>query len=303
MAYSTRVAAAAEAQALGGETNMTGPSDFNLPFFAYGVFRKGELGFLNISELVDKVEPVSVKGDLLLRDGLPIIDPQGDSNVPGSMITFKGGHQREAYERINRLELDRQYRWEETSTQRIQCNYLVGRSPCKGGVPADEGWNGKNDPLFTAALEVVQESLKAHADFDRNLKPMFRLQMAYLLLWSSIERYASLRYHLGNRTIKKVMQITDDPQFAQILKKRVSRKHRVQRADQPQDHYELDPDDPKKSLNYYYQIRSNITHRGKGVVRDHEIVRDALKELFEIFTDLLRTAFESSSNFGTLKET
>lgn len=279
---------------------MTGPNDSNLPFFAYGVFRKGELGFLSISELVDKVvEPVSVKGGLLLRDGLPIIDPQGDSSVPGSMITFKEGHQREAYERINRLEPDRQYRWEETSTQRIQCNYLVGRSPRKGSVPADEGWNGKNDPLFTAALEVVQESLKAHADFDWNLKPMFRLQMAYLLLWSSIERYASLRYHLGNRAIEKVMQITDDLQFAQLLKQRVSRKHRVQRADQPQDHYELDPDDPKKSLNYYYQIRSNITHRGKGVVRDHEIVRDSLKELVEIFTDLLRTAFESSSKRGT----
>jgi hypothetical protein len=231
---------------------MTGPNDFNLPFFAYGVFRKGELGFLSISELVDKVEePVSVKGSLLLRDGLPIINPQGGSSVPGSLITFKKGHQREAYERINRLEPDRQYRWEETSTQRIQCNYLVGRSPHKGSVPADEGWSGKNDPLFTAALEVVQESLKAHADFDWNLKPMFRLQMAYLLLWPSIERYASLRYHLGDRTVDKVMQIADDPQFDQLLKQQVGRKHRVQRADRPQDHYELNPDDPRKSLNYY----------------------------------------------------
>lgn len=279
---------------------MTGPNDFNLPFFAYGVFRKGELGFLNISDLIDKIlDPVFIKGDLLLRDGLPIINPQGDSNVPGSMITFKKGHQREAYERINRVELDRQYRWEETSTQRIQCNYLVGRSPGKGSVPADEGWHGKNDPLFTAALEVVEEILKAHADFDWDLKPMFRLQMAYLLLWSSIERYASLRYHLGNRVLEKVMQITDDLQFAQLLKQRVSRKHRVQRADQPKDHYELDPDDPKKSLNYYYQIRSNITHRGKGVVHDHETIRDSLRELFEIFTELIRTAFESSSKMGT----
>jgi hypothetical protein len=54
---------------------MTGPNDFNLPFFAYGVFRKVGLGFLSVSELVDKVlEPVSVKGSLLLCDGLPIID-------------------------------------------------------------------------------------------------------------------------------------------------------------------------------------------------------------------------------------
>ena len=69
----------------------------------------------------------------------------------------------------------------------------------------------------------------------------------------------------------------------------------MQRADRPTDHYELTPDDPRNSLNYYYQIRSNITHRGKGVVRDHDIVRASLKELLEIFTELVRAAFESSS--------
>lgn len=276
---------------------MTGPNNIDLPFFAYGVFRKGELGFLSISDLADRVvESCRVRGSLLLRDGLPIIDPQGDSDVPGSLVSFREGLHKEAYGRINRLEPDRQYRWEETTAQSVRCNYLVGRSPRKGSSPADDGcWDGRNDPLFTTALEVVHETLKTHADFEWNLKPMFRLQMAYLLLWSSIERYASLRYHLGDRAVDKVMQIADDPQFDQFLKRRVSRKHRVQRADRPQDHYELSPGDPRKSLNYYYQIRSNIVHRGKGVVRDHEIVKRSLEELLGIFEELLRTAFQSSS--------
>jgi hypothetical protein len=275
---------------------VTGPDQVNLPFFAYGVFRKGELGFLSISDLVSGVvEPCFVRGSLLLRDGLPIMDPTGHSDVPGSLISFREGLEKEAYGRINRLEPDRQYRWQETNAQGVRCNYLVGRSPRKGSVPADEGWNGRNDPLFTTALEVVRETLEAEADFEWDLKPMFRLQMAYLLLWSSIERYASLRYHLGDRAADKVMQIADDPKFGQLLKRMVTRTHRIQRADRPQDHYELTPGDAKKSLNYYYQIRSNITHRGKGVVRDHEIVRDSLKELLEIFSELLRGAFESSS--------
>jgi len=276
---------------------MIGPNDINLPFFAYGVFRKGELGFLSISDLVSRVvEPCSVTGSLLLRDGLPIIDPAGRSNVPGSLISFREGLNGEAYDRIDRLEPQRQYRWEETTTAKsVRCNYLIGRSPHKGSVPADEGWNGRNDPLFTSALEVVNESLTAYSDFDSNLKPMFRLQMAYLLLWSSMERYASLRFHLGDRAVDKVMQIADDPQFGQLLRRVVKRTRRVQRADRPTDHYELTPDDPRNSLNYYYQIRSNITHRGKGVVRDHDIVRASLKELLEIFTELVRAAFESSS--------
>ena len=89
---------------------MIGPNDIKLAFFAYGVFRRGELGFLSISDLLDRVvEPVTVKGSLLLRDGLPIIDPHGGSRVSGSLICFKGGHRREAYERINRMEPDSQY--------------------------------------------------------------------------------------------------------------------------------------------------------------------------------------------------
>jgi hypothetical protein len=90
---------------------MTGPDNLNLPFFAYGVFRKGELGFLSISDLVSGiVEPCFVRGNLWLRDGLPIIDPTGHSDVPGSLISFKQGLHQEAYDRINRLEPDRQYR-------------------------------------------------------------------------------------------------------------------------------------------------------------------------------------------------
>ena len=112
---------------------MIGPNDINLPFFAYGVFRKGELGFLSISDLVSRVvEPCSVTGSLLLRDGLPIIDPAGRSNVPGSLISFREGLNGEAYDRIDRLEPQRQYRWEETTTAKsVRCNYLIGRSHIK----------------------------------------------------------------------------------------------------------------------------------------------------------------------------
>lgn len=59
---------------------MTGPRNIKLPFFAYGVFRTGELGFLSMANLVYRVvEPACVRGDLRIRDGLPIIDPAGRS--------------------------------------------------------------------------------------------------------------------------------------------------------------------------------------------------------------------------------
>lgn len=278
------------------------PRGSNYPFFAYGVFRRGELAFLSTIDLVECVlEPAFVRGTLFVRDGLPIIYPCDRSSVPGSLVYFKRGQETKGYERINRLEPDLQYRWAETSAEygsgggaetTAKCNYLVGRSPQKGSVPLEGNWNGRDDPLFTNALEVVREVLEANGEFHNNLKPLFRLQMAYLLLWSAIERYASLRYHLGNRVSDKIMQIGDDFDFKQLLKERVTRAHRVQRADQPKQHCELDRAAPRKSLNYYYQVRSNITHRGKAVFRDHAIIKNALEELLDIFVALKDRAFQ-----------
>ena len=52
-------------------------------------------------------------------------------------------------------------------------------------------WNGWDDPLFTSALDVVKETLHSQTQFDWDLKPLFRLQMAYLLLWSG---YRAIRF-------------------------------------------------------------------------------------------------------------
>jgi hypothetical protein len=271
------------------------PDDVNLPFFAYGIFRKGELGYLSIANLVEEIDDaISMPGCLYLRDGLPILDISSDGAVSGTLIFFKPDSSRKAYERIIGIEPEKQYRWETVHFHQMPCNCLAGKSPQKGSVTADEGWNGRNDPLFTSAIEVVKETLNENLEFDWNLKPMFRLQMAYLLLWSAIERYASLRYHLGDKAVDKVKSIGDDPVFADLLLRHVTRTHRVQRADRPKDREVLAPSKAAKSLDYYYQIRCNITHRGKGVVNDHETVRESLRELLRIFRELLSSAFDES---------
>jgi hypothetical protein len=282
---------------LGGKETMDLPEDPTLPFVAYGVFRKGELAYLSIADLVETTDSaIRLRGSLYIRDGLPVLDVDSTGTVPATLIQFSPTKIREAYERINRFEPDKQYMWRVVDVEGARCNCLVGRSPRKGSVLADEGWNGREDPLFTSALRVIDETLQDNGIFEWDLRPMFRLQMAYMLLWSVIERYASLRYHLGDKASDKVKQIADEPAFAKSLSTHVNRKSRprVQRADRPSKHYSLDSSKPKESLNYYYQIRSNITHRGKGVVRDHDIIRESLRELLAIFTDMLETAFNQA---------
>jgi hypothetical protein len=118
--------------------------------------------------------------------------------------------------------------------------------------------------------------------------------MAYLLLWSAIERYASLRYHLGDDVVKKISAIADEPAFTNALARHVSEGTSVQRADRPADRETLDPARPKASILYYYQLRNNLAHRGKVVSRDHKRLHSALLELVPIFREVLADAFEQA---------
>jgi len=270
---------------------MDGPQNTDLPFFAYGLFRPGQPAFFQLRELVREVDdPTEVAGEVRLRDGLPIVQPAEHGCVRGALLTFLPERGGEAYDRISKMEPDRHYLWREVLVGCRSANVLVGRFPEKGSAPCEDAeWNGWSDPLFTAALDVVEETLSSQ-HFEWNLKPLFRLQMAYLLLWSSIERYVSLRYHLGDKVTEKVGHLAREAAFVTGLRDRVREKRAVYRADRPGEKEVLDPESPEKAIRYYYQVRSNITHRGKGVVRDYDLLRDSLAELLPIFREVLREA-------------
>src|SRR5437867_1426934 len=117
---------------------MEHPADVGRPFFAYGLFRPGQLAFFQLRELVSNVaEPVEVAGSLLLRDGLPIIDAAGHGRVKGALMTFVPERAAAAYDRISAMEPDKHYRWHEAQADGKPVNVLVGRSPSKGSEPCE----------------------------------------------------------------------------------------------------------------------------------------------------------------------
>ena len=266
--------------------------DITLPFFAYGIFRPGQIGFFQLKEFLSEAPtPCEIKGSLLLRDGLPIIDKTGKGKVKGALLRFQTSNTAEAYRRVAAMEPDKHYVWGASEAEGKSANVLFGRTPGKGSTPCeDELWDGWKDPLFTSALDVIDETLKESSDFEWDLKPLFRLQMAYLLLWSAIERYVSLRYHLGDKVTKKIYQLANETSFCEGVKQHVTEARDVYRADRPDQKIKLDPQKPNCAHEYYYQIRSNITHRGKGAVGDHGRVRKSLSELILIFRDVLKQA-------------
>ncbi|HEV2137012.1 MAG TPA: hypothetical protein VGR47_22530 [Terracidiphilus sp.] len=227
---------------------------------------------------------------------MPIIDEAGSDGVRGVMLTFHHDKSTVAYDRIAALEPEKQYRWAEVRFESMNANILYGKSARRGSVACEGGeWDGRKDPLFTVALDVISEVLEENKHFGWDLRPTFRLQMGYLLLWSAIERYVSLRYHFREDVLRKVNQLADEPGFQSALKNRVEGKRHVYSASTPEDKFVLDPEKPLASLKYYYQVRSNMTHRGKAAGLDHdEHVRPSLEELLQIFKDVLKTAFNES---------
>jgi hypothetical protein len=274
------------------------PSNSKLPFFAYGTFKPGQLAFFRIKQFVDRCTNDSVKGQLWERDAVPLLVPTEiyPSDISGNLIFFQSGGEELAYKEIIAIEPSKIYCWEEVTTKEgVIANTLVGKDYEIGSKPYDGNcWDGRNDPFFTEALEEIDDILHENIHPDPNsLKPLFRVQMAYLLLWIAIERYASLRYHLGSdRESKRKKCIASEKAFQEGLKKHIHKKNREIFSANELLSYKLDPNNPQGAINYYYQVRSNSIHRGKAVYDDYEILKYSCRELLNIFKDMLEDAWK-----------
>lgn len=88
--------------------------------------------------------------------------------------------------------------------------------------------------------------------------------------------------------MKRVKLLGRDSRFAEAVKRQIPvLGDRVTDSRNPETRYRLDPANPGKCVLYYYQVRSNLNHRGKGAFRDGNLVRKSLVELLAIFEDTL----------------
>lgn len=284
---------------------MVGPDSHELPLFAYGIFRRDEIAYPNIEPSVETVASATARGGLLERDGVFLLDIRGRDDVAGDLIQFRPGTAEQAYSAINAMEPDHLYRWDTctaaTASGQREANVLVGKRPGRGSHVPDRIYRSRDDPLFVEAIAEVKRMLAEPA--SNPISEFLRLQMTYLLLWISIERYCTLRWGFAkNMVTQRVLRLAEERAFQRALKRHihVSERRRVVRADDPGKAITLDRDDPEKSVKFYYQVRSNIAHRGKTILVESDLVRTSLAELMNIFTDVLNETLgkPDSSQFG-----
>ena len=216
-------------------------------------------------------------------------------DVPGALVCFHEDSAIQVYNKIAEFEPEKQYKWDQVETRSGKiANILVGRRPKRGSaLNLDWAWDGWADPIFNEALDVVGEAIDEKPSDSlgsADIKLLFRIQMAYLLLWSSIERYLTLRYGLGRNPGQRIVELGREGAFEAGLAREVKETRSVFRSDKPKKKYTLDPADPAKSVQYYYGVRSNIVHRGKGTEKDFLTVHSSLGELISIFRQVLEAA-------------
>ena len=201
------------------------PSDINLPFFAYGIFKPGQLAYSKIEQYVEKYEKSQIDHIMLIRDGVPIITkkPHNYSKTYGYIIYFKEEYKEKAYKVISDTKSSALYKWNTEDLDNKQVNVLFGVKPKLGSsVPEydEENFDGKNDPFFKEAIELIEENLKLISSDHLDVKEFFELQMNYMLLWSAIDRYTSLKYNEKSKG-KNNKEFANEKAFKKGLKKYV----------------------------------------------------------------------------------
>ena len=200
--------------------------------FAYGPDKPDQPAHDLLRDLVFQREPATLPGaGLRIRDGQPLLDPEGTVGVDGVLLTFFAGREKEAYTTICEVAARQHYRWDMTE-MRVdgrpgRVNLLRGRHPDRGS--SDEwfsSWSASDDPLLRFGLTHVRRDALQHAavpfptvtsDEAATWDRFYALQSAYLLLWSAVERFTALAYGPAQPTLERTWRLGDDPRFRECV--------------------------------------------------------------------------------------
>lgn len=277
--------------------SMALPSNTGLPFFAYGIFVPGQLAFLQLRDKSPVLAHDQIAGCLWLRNGLSLFDLQSNGSVDGAVLEFRPMEQRAAYLSICNMEPENQYSWiETTTTQGRMVNCLQGRHLDRHKLERLP-FAPDHDPILCEALDMLLETLHSTPKRFDGFRSLFGLEMAYLLLWSSIERYLFMRYRLKGATRPKLRLMAKDVRFCRVLRETVVETRDVHSVDDPSDAERLDGTKPYESLCYYYKVRCNLTHHGKEA-EDYDRVWCAFAQLLPVFKATVDGAFAESREYA-----
>jgi hypothetical protein len=208
------------------------PPRLDLPMFSYGPERPGQPAHDLLADFVVQTEASTLTaGGLRIRDGLPLLDPDGTVGVNGTLLTFAVGREKDAYTRICEVAARQHYRWDmielRVDGRPGRVNVLRGRHPDRGSSEEwFSSWSVGDDPLLRFGMTHVRSQALTHAappfptvttDDAGTWDRFYALQSAYLLLWSAVERFTALAFGPAHPVLERTWRLGDDPRFRQCV--------------------------------------------------------------------------------------
>ena len=208
------------------------PPRLDLPMFDYGLLKPGQPAHDLVADIVVRTEAATLPaGGLRVRDGLPLLDPEGAVGVQGTLLTFTTGKEKRAYTTVCEVAPRQHYRWDMTE-MRVEgrpgrVNVLRGRHPDRGSSEEwFSSWSAGDDPLLRFGLVNVRRAALEHAATPfptvgggdpAMWNRFYALQATYLLLWSAVERFTALAYGPAQPALERTWRLGDDPGFRQCV--------------------------------------------------------------------------------------
>ena len=176
------------------------PADISLPFFAYGIFKQGEIGFERISDFKKAVNNAALPNSVLLEDGLPLLLDASEFKIPevikalGKIQNLKfrrssnicSNNELQAYQNISEIEPS-QYIWSEVRVEEmnkpgklVKANALVANKPQVGTtIIWNNYWSTNTDPFYGDVISLC------HTQATASNNPIEK-QAALLMAWSAL---------------------------------------------------------------------------------------------------------------------
>lgn len=275
------------------------PDNLDLPFFAYGIFKPGQIAYYRIKKYLreNPIETI-VDYEMKYRDGVPILCGEKNDIFQTKGYLIKFDNPQAAYSRIGTAEVDELYQWKIIDVNGEDAYALVGKDMPNGCFDNRDytlsNYDYRCDSFFTYARKLIKSCNEEYKQKEHiGMEDFFILQMHYMLLWSVIERFCHFKYGYSLIGFNK-FKLAKEPVFKNSLKN-VERCDTIYSSDKLEE-YELDPYDYEKSIGYYYTIRCNVVHRGKTVDEEDMVkLKLSFNELLGLFESVYKDTLNQSN--------
>ncbi len=276
--------------------------------FVYGSLKPGELGFEQIESLVS-IDGVAELHDfaLYVRDGLPVIGkPALGDTVSGVLLSIQVGVEEEFWTAVTEYEGTTNYKLENSlpvilDGKEFLAGVFVGRKMGKGNPERlYTSWSSKLDPIFSQSFPLLHHDIAENAlkftdvEYDPvgYWSQMNRLLAQYLLLVSILEHLTVVKFGGSKKQdpmvrIRKLQQSQGFAKAFSLLNDGKSNPP-INVSDSRAVEDSLSSSNPEQVLLAWYQVRSNLQHRGKASLFDAKLVQKSCIGLSNFILEYLR---------------